>query len=106
MRKNEREGGREIIQGHNQKALVRRLRVRREEGDFTDSVVSQEDAATQKEREDKEVQEKDTSLCSDPLGGRDKQTSKPHTSVWFYQGYEVVLCCFYHVFVVRVVMKD
>lgn len=58
----EREGGREIIQGHNQRALVYRLRVRGEEGDFTDSVISKEDAAARKEHEDKEVQEKDTSL--------------------------------------------
>lgn len=43
MRKSEREGGREIIQGHKQKALVRRLRVRREED--TDSVFSKRDAA-------------------------------------------------------------
>lgn len=41
----EREGGREIIQGHKQKASDRRLRVRREDGDVADSVAPKRDAA-------------------------------------------------------------
>lgn len=43
--KSEREGGRETTRGQRQKATVRRPRVRREEGDGTDSVAPKQDAA-------------------------------------------------------------
>lgn len=94
------EEGRGIIQGHNQKALVRRRRVRREEGDLPDSVVSQQDAAGEKGREKTKKCAKRTRLFA-PIRWQAEINARPkraHPRVCFHQPWKVVPCRFHRVF--------
>lgn len=112
MRWNKRKAGREIIQSHNQTALVCRLRVRREQGGVSDSVVQ---SGKQREKNEKIKKcEKRTRLFAVIRSKAEinRRPSRKHSNLWFYTGYKagsffsfLFFADFYQVFAIHFIIS-